>query len=306
MDKPSPPTCLPILYVTDLEFRAGAFCAAATSLPLPQTVTASAYSGQKQTLRAVVRKAVAHAHHVRRLFSLSILPNVLPLESSRARHARNACLPRNDTEHGLQYVTVKKMRADAILEEGWDYDIFGDNYVFDPNLEGYEEEFGLGNLDNSYIKLQALERARRPSEEAEGKPSCSEPRVNKSACLWDAGIWTACKESRMVITEHLDLSGWTRLRRGSSQPAWYDKTFPSTLVPHPQDRSWRPIVMPSRDIFCIDTGNLRSVPKSLYSLKLLAPFIATKHYTVRENWAIALKFDSSWNERFPKYGSGLY
>ncbi|SPJ74988.1 related to tetracycline resistance proteins [Fusarium torulosum] len=200
-----------------------------------------------------------------------------------------ACFPRSKIDHGIQYVTVN-----IVHEDEEEYIV-----VLDDNLEGYDDEFLVETDDDGYITLTA---PRRPGDKPAGVQRSSS-RPNASACLWDAGLLTACKESKLAITEYHDLKGWLELRDQSNkttQPdVWYDKDYPSTLVPHKRDKKWCPMVVPLRDIFCIDTSRVKTLPKNLYSMKLLAPFISTRTFTIVESWNIALKFDSSWNTDFP-------
>lgn len=59
------------------------------------------------------------------------------------------------------------------------------------------------------------------------------------------------------------------------------------------------MVRPTHDIFCIDTTKLKSLSRSLFGMKLLAPFLGTRTFTIKERWNIAFKFDHSWNNAFP-------
>ncbi|RFN44912.1 hypothetical protein FIE12Z_10847 [Fusarium flagelliforme] len=178
-----------------------------------------------------------------------------------------ACLPRTSTGHGIHYVFVNRVSES---EEDEDY------VTCDPNLDGYDDEFDIENDETTYVTLQAL------------KPERPEPRGHASSYLYDAGQWAACKESRVAIYEYLDVKRWETLQesglRDMLEPGWYSKgEFPSTLKPS-KNETWRPI----------------SLPKSLYSMKLLAPFMGTRRFTIVEDWNIAFKFRDTWNHKFPK------
>lgn len=195
-----------------------------------------------------------------------------------------ACLPRSPLDHGIHYVFVNRVRESEEIE---------DDVTWDPNLEGYNEEFDVESDDTAYVTLRALKRER------------PKPRVFASGYLYDAGLWAACKESRGAITEYLQIERWETLRESGPRdmsPGWYDKPdFPSTVKPSTKDETWRPIVAPRQDIFCIpDTRRMmQSLPKSLYSMKLLAPFMGTRRFTIVEDMNIALKFRHTWNTKFP-------
>lgn len=47
-----------------------------------------------------------------------------------------------------------------------------------------------------------------------GARECSWTEGNASAYLWDAGLWTACRESREVIVWHFRVHHWDHVRRG--------------------------------------------------------------------------------------------
>jgi len=110
----------------------------------------------------------------------------------RIRIWKAACLPRTSTDHGIYYVFVNRVRKS---EEDEDY------VTLDPNLDGYDDKFDVENDETAYVTLWALKRER------------PEPRSHASGYLYDAGLWAACKESRVAITEYLEIKGWENLAR---------------------------------------------------------------------------------------------
>ncbi|KAF4341246.1 tetracycline resistance [Fusarium beomiforme] len=217
----------------------------------------------------------------------------LPIEL-QVKIWKAACLPSSNADCGIHYVTV-----DVVEENKEDEEEFENSVVFDENLEGYDDELEIESDDTGYVTLRAVKRIQE-------KPNTSQqPVLNTSAYLWDAGLWSACKESRHVITEHFDIDGWNKLREqpfdmDTDQPGWYHKSFPSTIVPRSKkDEEWRPIVIPARDIFCIDNSKLKPLSPSLFGMKLLAPFLGTRKFTIMERWNIAFKFDIRWNQAPP-------
>ncbi|KAF5529390.1 tetracycline resistance [Fusarium napiforme] len=200
-----------------------------------------------------------------------------------------ACLPCSDFEGGLHYVTV-----DAVDTYGsWSQDYIHP-VIDDPNLEGHNYSYE----GSRYVAMRALEC---PRGKTGNSPSPANP-LNKSAYLWDAGLWLACKESREVVLEHLNFKEWLACRQQPlrrDQLAWYYKDFPSAIVPRNNNEKWCPLVKPGSDIFCIDASNLASLPGSSLEMMLLAPFLGTKKFTVVGYWNIAFKFDRSWNDNFP-------
>ncbi|KAM0193524.1 hypothetical protein ACHAPI_007593 [Fusarium lateritium] len=202
-----------------------------------------------------------------------------------------ACFPRSKVDRGIQYVTVNIENRDEEDED--------DDVLLDKNLEGYDDELSVQGDEDGYITLTAPKRPRK--KPAGVQPSSRRP--NAAACLWDAGLQTACQESKFVVTEYYNFKRWLEMRERSRNnmwaEEWYDKDYPSALVPHKRDKKWCPMVVPRHDIFCIDTSRIQTLPKSLYSMKLLAPFLATRKFAIVESWNIALKFNRSWNVDFP-------
>ncbi|EWY81170.1 hypothetical protein FOYG_15448 [Fusarium oxysporum NRRL 32931] len=128
----------------------------------------------------------------------------LPIEL-RLKIWEAACLPSTDADHGLHYVTLDVVEEGKGSVEDVDDEEYLENLViFDANLEGYDEEFEVESDDTGYVTLRALKRPCEKSSEATNP--------NKSAYLWDAGLWLACKESRSVIAKHLDFEGWLAFR----------------------------------------------------------------------------------------------
>ncbi|KAM0490048.1 hypothetical protein ACHAP8_011971 [Fusarium lateritium] len=235
-----------------------------------------------------IMSSTSHATNTPAFHGFPKLPPELRIKIWKA-----ACLPRTDSDHGLQYVTVD------VVKEDWENE---DVVVYNENLEGYDDEFEVESDDTGYITLRALKRTKK-------RPSNSQTPSNQSnkqsAYLWDAGLWLACKESRDTITEYLAIDKWIQVTEQHHPTdvfdpgSWYNKKFLSTLVPHKKDTIWRPMVVPRSDIFCIASSPLRHLPRSLYGMKLLAPFLGQSKFTITQDWNIALRFDSSWLVNFP-------
>ncbi|PNP58420.1 hypothetical protein FNYG_15083 [Fusarium nygamai] len=239
-----------------------------------------------QHIQSTLNSATSPTFH-----PFSRLPTELRLKIWKA-----ACLPRSSRfEKGIHYVTV-----DAVSTEGdWSRD-YVHPVIDDPNLEGHDYDYeGRG-----YVAIRALECPW-------GKPGNALSPVNlpnKSAYLWDAGLWLACKESREAVLENFHFKEWLACRQQPlrrDELPWYDKAFPSAIVPQNRNEKWCPLVTPYRDIFCIDTSNLESIPDSYLDMMLLAPFFGTKKFTVVGGWDIAFKFDRSWNDNFPSSWTDL-
>ncbi|KAG5821433.1 hypothetical protein H9Q74_000270 [Fusarium xylarioides] len=203
---------------------------------------------------------------------------------------KSACLPRSSRfEGGLHYVTVDAVDTRDSWREDYIHPV-----IDDPNLEDHDYD----DEGHGYVAMRALEC---PWGKTGNSLSPVNP-LNKSAYLWDAGLWLACKESREVVSEHSHSKEWLAcqeepLRRG--EPVWYGEVFHSAIVPQNKNEQWCPLVKPYGDMFCIDTSNLEPVPDCSLGMMLLAPFFGTKKFTVVGGWDIAFKFDRSWNDNFP-------
>ncbi|KAF5718256.1 tetracycline resistance [Fusarium mundagurra] len=207
-----------------------------------------------------------------------------------------AAWPRSSRfEGGLQYVTVDTVNTEDSWREDYIHPV-----TSDPNLEHHDYDYA----GRGYVTMRALEC---PWGKTGNSPSPVNP-LNKSAYLWDAGLWLACKESREVVSEHSHSKEWLACREEPlrrDEPVWYGEAFHSAIVPQNKNEQWCPLVKPYGDMFCIDTSNLESVPEYSLDMMLLAPFFGTKKFTVVGEWNIAFKFDPSWNNNFPSSWSDL-
>ncbi|KAH8687091.1 hypothetical protein BGZ61DRAFT_479281 [Ilyonectria robusta] len=101
---------------------------------------------------------------------------------------------------------------------------------------------------------------------------------NRSAYLWDAGLWTSCKESREVISTY------------SKQKDSPDT--PSAVMAVNDGQPLDIMVHPSRDLFCF-------TPKRWSTLFGYPPFPSRDGgFPSIQN--IAMEFDPSWNINLPK------
>ncbi|KPM36404.1 hypothetical protein AK830_g10172 [Neonectria ditissima] len=91
-------------------------------------------------------------------------------------------------------------------------------------------------------------------------------KANRSAYLWDAGLWTACWESRNAIMSYLDMFRWDEKRRIIADKDWGRDT-PSTrelpvMTTAPPlrggngEEEWQLVVRPYQDAFNLDCADL--------------------------------------------------
>lgn len=130
-----------------------------------------------------------------------------------------------------------------------------------------------------------------------------------SVYYWDAGLWTACRESRDVIarrsesdrqhkTEHYSLL--RRERIGCRRPTFATVRQGGT--------AWNLMVQPQRDLFCFhvqgwDTGFVLPHPSTLRAFE--RPVCGSRGLGPEDTqWTsvqhFALEFDSRWNENWPR------
>ncbi|KAF5576916.1 hypothetical protein FPANT_10697 [Fusarium pseudoanthophilum] len=163
-------------------------------------------------------------------------------------------------------------------------------------------------------------------------------RANKSAYMWDAGLWKACRESREVVSAHFQLKLWRNsdfdpieldeclskacqpylskryLEESSSEDdeGLYEKRpgdkdsvherepfLPTCLLSHNQEHTERFMVMPTRDLFCIKNPYSRLLPLSLEAPRLHTPCPNGKEIVLRNSFNLVLEFDTSWLDHFP-------
>lgn len=107
---------------------------------------------------------------------------------------------------------------------------------------------------------------------------------NRSAYLWDAGLWTACKESREVITKYSKQKDWSGT--------------PSVMVAVQDGQHWHVMVHPCRDLFCFTPKSWSSEIQWSHIFDYL-PF--SSRWRGSDNIDnIAVEFDPSWNIDLPE------
>ncbi|GKU04139.1 hypothetical protein FLAG1_04253 [Fusarium langsethiae] len=131
---------------------------------------------------------------------------------------------------------------------------------------------------------------------------------NKSIYLWDAGLWTACQESRNVVAKH-----WAKQPRPYNYVDMYincslkeaeyycDHVWPEkeqdwkvrTLFSRVDGEHWRQTVHLERDYFCILADNWEPLARNWESFS-------------SDLSGIAIEFDPSWNLSLENKTSAFY
>ncbi|KJZ77797.1 hypothetical protein HIM_02974 [Hirsutella minnesotensis 3608] len=159
----------------------------------------------------------------------------------------------------------------------------------------------------------ASKRSKRARHEAaaprtlDAQGECSWTTGNSSAYLWDAGLWTACRESREVMMWHFRVREWNEARQKIlGSPSFWT---PSALAEEFQDATamtlarqdgvnWQFMVRPHVDLFCLEPQDWKCTV-AWQSLFLDLPFASRlQGYGHLSN--IAVEFDPSWNLNLPK------
>ncbi|KAM0355129.1 hypothetical protein ACHAPU_000989 [Fusarium lateritium] len=128
-------------------------------------------------------------------------------------------------------------------------------------------------------------------------------RRNRSAYLWHAGLWTACKESREVAAEHWRKQNWPDLREkikslNLGDAVWFDSESVPTeygLIHIKGDyEPWHQVADGFWDMFCITADSWEPLVENWKPIQL----------DVDDEWGcghkqdvmdIAVEFDPSWN-----------
>ncbi|KAF4463123.1 hypothetical protein FALBO_10046 [Fusarium albosuccineum] len=132
--------------------------------------------------------------------------------------------------------------------------------------------------------------------------------VNSSAYLWDAGLWTACKESREVMKRDFKVRQWAEkhprgawkdpvMRRhyDNEMACGRDCSFSATATVLDYHEQWQLTVQPLVDLFCIDVRSLHLCARQWADAIASFPFPRwwQGNTSVRH---IALEFDPRWND----------
>ncbi|KAJ3548416.1 hypothetical protein NM208_g1024 [Fusarium decemcellulare] len=132
---------------------------------------------------------------------------------------------------------------------------------------------------------------------------------NRSAFMWDTGLWTACRESREVMVGHYERCGWGEVNLGHPRGAELDWSSianadmfdTSCSPPYELSRTsielngkWAALRLPSQDIFCIrpEDWNYMASRSDLFPFT----YFCKDH---KPFYQIAVEFDPTWNFNLP-------
>ncbi|KJZ69724.1 hypothetical protein HIM_10893 [Hirsutella minnesotensis 3608] len=127
-----------------------------------------------------------------------------------------------------------------------------------------------------------------------------------SIYLWDAGLWTACKESRQIVMSYFRVEHWNNTRRSLSHSKRYwtsaalaeeFEAITAIIVARHDGEEWHLMVQPHKDLFCLEPSDWRTVDdwQAHFCDLTLSPF--RKGYGHIGH--VAVEFDQSWNRDIP-------
>ncbi|KAG5748176.1 hypothetical protein H9Q70_009165 [Fusarium xylarioides] len=131
---------------------------------------------------------------------------------------------------------------------------------------------------------------------------------NRSAYLWHAGLWTACKESRDIAGKHWSSQGWSDVQENTKDKSLGDVIwFHSERFPPPihirqglihgkgDYEPWHQVTDMDRDIFCVTAESWEPLLRNWKPLRIEAEDEWGRHF-IDDVMNVAVEFDPSWNQ----------
>ncbi|KAI1013650.1 hypothetical protein LB503_010685 [Fusarium chuoi] len=221
-----------------------------------------------------------------------------------------ACFPYAATKRGLHYINLEPI--------------------------GGNEISGELITEMAAMEMKALHPNFQTSSNLQGVVG----RANRSAYMWDAGLWKACRESREVISRHFKLNIWGDIqekdldlldldeclskacqlypwkpryeeleddeepyeeRPGLESSARKPEPFlPTCLFSRNQEHTERFMVMPTRDLFCIKSLGRGDLPVTMQAPRLHVPCPNSQEIVLLHSFNLVLEFNTSWLDDFPE------
>ncbi|KAH6995985.1 hypothetical protein BKA56DRAFT_609264 [Ilyonectria sp. MPI-CAGE-AT-0026] len=125
---------------------------------------------------------------------------------------------------------------------------------------------------------------------------------NESACLWDAGLWAACTDSRRVITNHYNRQQCRLGNESSSAHVEIESVdndaIAATMTISRKNEHWKLIVRPYQDLFCLTPLNWGMHIDWETMFDSFAFSASSSGYGRVKN--VAVEFHPRWNFNLPK------
>ncbi|EWG55317.1 hypothetical protein FVEG_17503 [Fusarium verticillioides 7600] len=136
---------------------------------------------------------------------------------------------------------------------------------------------------------------------------------NRSAYLWHAGLWTACKESRDIVAKHWSDQGWPDIQQNTKDKSlgdviWVEsEPFPPPiylrkgLIHRKGDyEAWHQVADMERDIFCVTAESWEPLVRNWKPLHIEAEDEWGRHF-IDDVMNVAVEFDPSWYQTIEKF-----
>ncbi|KAF5592348.1 hypothetical protein FPCIR_5669 [Fusarium pseudocircinatum] len=159
-----------------------------------------------------------------------------------------------------------------------------------------------------YIKLN--ENRQLAPLDCEWQTTCP---GNRSAYLWHAGLWTACKESRDIAAKHWINQGWPDIQHNTKDKSLGDviwvqsEPFPPPiyirqgLIHRKGDyEPWHQVTDMERDIFCVTAESWEPLVRNWKPLHIEAEDEWGRHF-IDDVMNVAVEFDPSWYQTIEKF-----
>ncbi|CAH0029091.1 unnamed protein product [Clonostachys rhizophaga] len=159
-------------------------------------------------------------------------------------------------------------------------------------------------------------------------PGTEGAQANRSAYMWDAGLWTACWESRQIILRHWEMKKWQEKRRcflSEKRGFWYREAewrenqdfcitinAPSLTI-NDGGEEWQLMVRPYDDAFYFDPKSLKDALKQpisnghwdeLVDIMQDLPFSGLD-YGCQPVQHLIFDFDPNWLNNLPRYHANV-
>ncbi|KAF5638745.1 uncharacterized protein FTJAE_5132 [Fusarium tjaetaba] len=135
---------------------------------------------------------------------------------------------------------------------------------------------------------------------------------NRSAYLWHAGLWMACKESRGIAAKHWSVQGWTDFQKNTkdkslgdvisfrSEPLHPDYVRQGLIHRKGDYEPWHQVTDMDKDIFCVTAESWEPLVRNWKPLRVVAEDEWGRQF-IDAVTNIAVEFDPSWYQTIKKF-----
>uniref|UniRef100_A0A8H7KC21 2EXR domain-containing protein n=1 Tax=Bionectria ochroleuca TaxID=29856 RepID=A0A8H7KC21_BIOOC len=171
------------------------------------------------------------------------------------------------------------------------------------SISTYKEMSVRGEITGCHLKIPGINKTGREQ-------------VNRSASMWDVGLWTACWESRQVIMHHWNMEKMLERRRmllDAREPApllrsWPDRKELCTTMNNPalytgtDRRDLQLMIRPFQDAFYFDPKSLdeaANISMCRLNINNYLPFFERINGSYNSEQNFIFEFDPNWiNDKY--------